>query len=91
MEAGELKPFTALKTTLTGDYSHTQQAWNKAYQHISKNKLVRNTSQQIIEVYTNNMDDNKSPSKWITEIYVPVYAKAVAKPVYVKRLHHKKI
>jgi predicted transcriptional regulator YdeE len=85
IEAGELKSYTALKTTLTGDYSHTQQAWNKAYQHISKNNLIRNTSQQIIEVYTNNMDDNKSPSKWITEIYVPVFPKAAAKPLFIKR------
>ncbi|WP_298392311.1 GyrI-like domain-containing protein [Flavobacterium sp.] len=84
MQSGELKPYTALKTTLTGDYSHTQQTWNKAYQHIAKNNLVRNTSQQIIEVYTKNMDDNKSPSKWVTEVYVPVYPKVVARPAYRK-------
>jgi predicted transcriptional regulator YdeE len=82
MESGELKPYTALKTTLTGDYSHTQQAWYKGYQHISKNNLIRNTSQQIIEVYTKNMDDNKSPSKWVTEVYIPIFRKTVAKPIY---------
>lgn len=84
MESGELKPYTALKTTLVGDYSHTQQTWNKAYQHIAKNNLVRNTSQQIIEVYSKNMDDIKSPSKWVTEVYVPVYPKAAPRPVYRK-------
>lgn len=84
IESGELKPYTALKTTLTGDYSHTQQTWNAAYNYISKNNLVRNTSLQIIEVYTTNMDDNKSPSKWITEVYVPVFPKAVPKPIYRK-------
>lgn len=86
MESGQLKPYTALKTTLTGDYSHTQEGWGKAYQYIAKNNLVRNTSQQIIEVYTKNMDDIKSPSKWVTEIYVPVFPKINPKPVYKKRV-----
>lgn len=85
IESGILEPYTALKTTVTGDYSHTQKAWNDAYLYLSKNNLTRNTSQQIIEVYTKGMDENKSPSKWITEIYIPVFPKvSVAKPVYRK-------
>jgi len=86
IESRELKPYRALKTTLIGDYSHTQQTWNQAYQYIAKNNLIRNTSQQIIEVYSKNMDDNKSPSKWVTEVYVPIYPKAIVKPFYRKRV-----
>lgn len=85
IESGEMKPYTALKTTLTGDYSHTQLAWNKAYVHIAKNHLIRNASQQIIEVYTKGIEESKSPSKWVTEVYVPVFPKAAPKkPAYRK-------
>lgn len=83
IEWADMKPYTAVKSTLTGDYSHTQKTWNATYNYMAKNKLVRNTSQQIIEVYSKGMDDVKQPSKWITEIYIPVFPKVVPKkPVY---------
>ena len=48
-------------------------------------KLVRNPSQQIIEIYTKGVNDEKQPSKWVTEIYVPVLPKVVPrKPTYSK-------
>ncbi|WP_395043297.1 GyrI-like domain-containing protein [Flavobacterium sp.] len=78
-----MKPYTAVKTTLTGDYLHTQKAWVLSNTYIEKNNLVKNNSQQIIEVYIKGIEEIKQPSKWITEIYVPVFPKIVPKkPVY---------
>jgi effector-binding domain-containing protein len=81
IESSELPNYTSLKTTLVGDYSHTQIAWKKAFNYISDNNLERNRLGQVIEVYVKGRNDSKSPSKWITEIYVPVYPKAAPKPV----------
>jgi len=84
IESGEMPNYTSLKTTLVGDYSHTQMAWKKAFNYISDNHLERNRSGQVIEVYVKGRNDIKSPSKWITEVYVPVYPKATPKPAYRK-------
>jgi effector-binding domain-containing protein len=85
MQSGQLPAYTALKTTLTGDYSHSQKVWKKGYEYLAKNKLERNTSLQIIEVYAKNSLDVKTPSEWITETYIPIFPKTVApKPVYRK-------
>ena len=77
IEWANMLPFTAVKTTLTGDRSHTQKAWAKTFDYITKQKLVRASSQQVIEVYVKGVDDEKQPSKWVTEIYVPVLPKVV--------------
>lgn len=85
IEWANMLPFTAVKTTLTGDRSHTQRAWAKTFDYITKQKLVRASSQQVIEVYVKGVDDEKQPSKWVTEIYVPVLPKVVPrKPTYSK-------
>ncbi|MEC4005654.1 GyrI-like domain-containing protein [Flavobacterium sp. SUN052] len=84
IESKELTPYTCLKITLIGDYSHTQAAWKKGLDYIAKNKLERNTTGQIIEVYVKGRGDVKNPSQWITEIYIPVYPKAVPKRTYKK-------
>jgi effector-binding domain-containing protein len=85
IEWADMKPYTAVKSTLTGDYSHTQKTWNTTYNYLAKNKLVRNTSQQIIEVYVKGIDDVKQPSKWVTEVYVPIFPKAVVKKSVYKK------
>jgi effector-binding domain-containing protein len=83
MQSGQLPAYSALKITLTGDYSHSQKVWKKGYEYLAKNKLERNPDLQIIEVYTKNSLDVKTPSQWITETYIPVVTKPVAaKPVY---------
>ena len=85
IEFGQLPYYTTIKTTLTGDYSHLQKAWNKVYEYASKNNFISNTNIQIIEVYKKDRTDIKNPSKWVTEIYIPVYPKVVAtKPIVAK-------
>jgi effector-binding domain-containing protein len=76
VSSSEIVPFTCLKTTLTGDYSHSQEAWKKAKKYIADNGFKENLAGKYTEVYVKTIDDVKQPSKWITEIYIPVFPKA---------------
>ncbi len=80
--SGKLNPFQAVKTTLIGDYSHTKEAWDKTNNYISKNSLSRDTEISNLEIYIESFEQIANPSKWKTEIYIPVKSKiaAVAKP-----------
>jgi effector-binding domain-containing protein len=73
--SGEIIAFTCLKTTLIGDYSHTKEAWAKAQKYIADNGLKQNYAGNYSEVYVKTIDDVKQPSKWITEIFIPVFPK----------------
>ncbi|RRJ92918.1 SRPBCC family protein [Flavobacterium macacae] len=70
--SGKIESFQALKTTLKGDYSHSKEAWEKARTHIRKNNLGETLNGKRMEVYVVSANQVKSPSKWVTEIYVPV-------------------
>lgn len=78
--SGEIIAFTCLKTTLNGDYSHSKEAWAKAKKYITDNGLKENFAGSYTEVYVKTIDDIKQPSKWITEIYIPVFPKAIELP-----------
>ncbi len=81
---GKLEPFDAVKTTITGDLSHKDEAIKKTEQYIAAEKLNAETSWSHIEVFVTTKQDAKSPSKWVTELYYPLKEKIipVAKPVY---------
>lgn len=70
--SGKIETFQALKTTLKGDYSHTKEAWAEARTYSRKNNLAENISGKRMEVYSVSANQVKNPSKWITEIYLPV-------------------
>lgn len=78
--SGEIIAFTCLKTTLIGDYSHSKEAWSKAKRYIADNGLKENFAGNYTEVYVKTIDNIKQPSKWITEIYIPVFPKAISLP-----------
>ncbi|WP_347069152.1 GyrI-like domain-containing protein [Flavobacterium sp. WV_118_3] len=77
--AGELIPYLALKTTLTGDYSHSKEAWDKSYAEIVKNKWMEDPNGKYLEVYKTGPLQSRKPSEWVTEIFIPITAKP--KPV----------
>lgn len=70
--SGKIETFQALKATLKGDYSHSKEAWAEARTYARKNNLAENTSGKRMEVYSVSVNQVKNPSKWITEIYLPV-------------------
>ena len=72
VSVGLLYPFQAVKTTLTGDYSHNREAWNKTFDYIAAKHLTQNKAGDYLEIYTKSIDQVANPSQWITEIYIPV-------------------
>ncbi len=59
-----------------------KEAKKKAIAYIQNNNLNQNSYLPTVEVYSKTIQDVKFPSKWITEIYIPVYPKAaVNRPV----------
>ncbi|WP_413997828.1 SRPBCC family protein [Flavobacterium sp. W1B] len=73
--SGKLEAFEAVKTTLTGDYSHLKKAYNKTVEYLIKNQISHAPLISHIEVYTIGKDEAKKPSEWVTEIYMPIIPK----------------
>ncbi len=67
---GNFEPYLALKTTLKGNYTNRNKTWNEAKEAIKKSNYKENKVGLFIEVYKN--ESKKSPSKNVTEIYIPV-------------------
>lgn len=82
ISGGHFDEFLAVKATLTGDYSHRKEAWDKVRKYEQKNKLVEDSfNGKFIEVYKISFPKERKPSKWITELYVPVKKRIyIAKP-----------
>jgi hypothetical protein len=74
---GKLEPFEAIKTTLTGDYSHTKKALDKAKTYITTNRIALDPTFSHVENFTISKTEIKNPSKWVTEIYYPIKPKAI--------------
>ena len=70
--SGQTTPFQAVKATLTGNYSHKKEALNKIFSFIKENKLQQISNQKEVNIILKNSATDKSPSKWVTEILIPV-------------------
>jgi effector-binding domain-containing protein len=86
-----LKSFEAVKTTLTGDYSHTSKALNKTLDYLKENNLKTDPTFSHLEVYSIGKNEINNPSKWKTEIYFPtkpkvVYNRPVVNPVTTEKI-----
>lgn len=70
---GMLPPFTAVKTTLTGNYKNLPEAWKKAQEYIQKTEGIQpDENLPSIEVYLNDPMNTPNPAHLRTEIYIPV-------------------
>jgi len=76
ISSGKFASYQAVKTTLHGDYSHLREAWDKTFAYIDTNKLTA-AEASYIELYSVGKSSGKGPSKWVTEIYIPVLAAPV--------------
>ena len=72
MSAGHFDSFRAVKTTLTGNYSHLEEAWLKTIQYANKNKLTQKSILPRLELYRIGKEKVSSPTQWITELYLPI-------------------
>jgi len=73
-----LKPFQAIKSTLTGDYSHSRKAWDKTVTYLRSKYITPDKRFSHIEVYAIGKKELNNPSKWVTEIYAPTKQKVAA-------------
>jgi predicted transcriptional regulator YdeE len=77
--------FLAIKTTLKGDYSHMKKAWSKTRNYITTKKFKEDKKGFYIGIYKKSVPEVNEPSKWVTEIYIPIIKKEAApKKVIVK-------
>ena len=72
ISGGHFDEFLAVKTTLVGDYSHNKEAWKKTATYINEKKVVEDEAGKHIEIYKVSLPKERKPSKWVTEIYVPI-------------------
>jgi effector-binding domain-containing protein len=76
-----LKPFQAIKSTLTGDYSHNRKALDKTIDYFRSKYITPDDTFSHIEIYAIGKNEVNNPSKWVTEIYIPIKQKVVSKPI----------
>jgi len=72
ISGGKREQFYAFKTFLTGDYSHSDKAWNENKKGITENRLTNNLKHKQISIFKKSILDSNKPSEWITEILTPV-------------------
>lgn len=78
ISGGHYDTFLAVKATLNGDYSHNDKVWKEARKYLNKNKLSEDVQGKPIEIYKVSLPKERKPSKWVTEIYIPVKQKISA-------------
>jgi DNA gyrase inhibitor GyrI len=69
---GFLKPQKTFKTILTGNYKYAVEAWETAFKNLYAQNLKEVPNAEPFEVYLVSPHDTPNPSKWITEIYIPI-------------------
>lgn len=74
---GKLEEFEAVKTTLTGDYSHITKAIDKTQAYLNEKQIATDPTLSHIEIFTIAKTEIKNPSKWVTEIYYLMKPKVV--------------
>lgn len=67
---GQLEPFKALKTTLTGDYGNLKEAWDKSYEYFKQYNLEPKVDGIAIESYLNYPENTINPANLKTEIFI---------------------
>ena len=67
---GQLEPFKTLKTTLTGNYSNLNEAWEKSMDYITNSGLEMKDNGPMLETYINDFTKVPNPADWKTEIYI---------------------
>ena len=69
---GIIKPQRTFKTVLKGDYSNAFTAWESAYKNLEIAGFKVKENAMPFEVFVTNPQEVPNPTKWITEIYIPI-------------------
>jgi hypothetical protein len=65
-----------------GDYSHIKEGYDKVWSLSLKNQLTPDPIISHIEIYSTGKTEAKYPSKWVTEIFIPVLSKIIPVKAY---------
>lgn len=74
----KLRSQPVIKVQMTGDYSHSEIALKKANEYIREKKYIKNTIYSHFEIFVLDKTKINNPSKWITEIQIPVHPKGIS-------------
>lgn len=80
IKGNSFESFLAVKTILKGDYSHMKNAWSESRNYIAENKFTEDKTSVYMGIYKKSTPEITEPSKWETEIYIPIVKKK-AKPI----------
>lgn len=69
---GFLEPVKTFKTEFIGDYKFSNQAWLAAYKAITDAGLTAIENGEPFEIYKVGPENTTNPTKWVTEIYIPI-------------------
>lgn len=72
INSGKIIAFQAVQATLTGDYSHLNKAYVKTVAVLNQKQLKRDPSYAFIATYKTGRTEVRNPSKWVTEICIPM-------------------
>lgn len=67
---GQLTSFKTLKTTLTGDYIHLQEAWDMSMKYITNSGYEIREDGPMLETYITDAKKVPNPAEWKTSIYI---------------------
>lgn len=70
--SGHMPPLTAIKITLKGNYTNLSKAWDEAEKYIQESGYNKNDDLNPFEVYIKKFPEEKIPSKWVTDVYIPI-------------------
>ena len=73
----KLRSQPVIKVKMTGDYSHSKIALEKANGYIRDKKYIKNTLYSHFEIFVLDKSKTNNPSEWITEIQIPVHPKGI--------------
>lgn len=69
---GQLPPFKAIKSTLTGDHRYLMNAWQEHHNYIKEQQLSIESMGPMIEIYTKGPRHTDHPAQWVTELYTAI-------------------
>lgn len=72
VSVGWLPNQKTFKTIYKGNYHNSHTAWESAFTTLEEQGFELVEKGEPFEVYTINPNDTKNPTKWITEIYIPI-------------------
>ncbi|WKW47609.1 hypothetical protein P3875_06020 [Myroides sp. JBRI-B21084] len=68
----KLPAFYGYKTVLTGDYIHSDKAWNEVKKEIIAKNLTQRADIKPIAFYVNSTLNTQKSNEWLTEFIIPV-------------------